>query len=196
LDILSKMLNSQVVLDAAAGTESNVGNYGLFELTPQLIFDACILALNIFLLFILLSYLLFNPVRNVLKKRQEKISSDRETAEKDKEDALLLKAEYEERLKAVDKEIEAMMGEARKKALKNEEHIIAEAKEEAARIIERAKVEAELEKNKAADQIKQEIIGVATVMAGKLVAVSLDEATQNKLIDETLGEMGEGTWQN
>ena len=196
MDILSKMLNSQVVLDAAAGTESNVGNYGLFELTPQLIFDACILALNIFLLFILLSYLLFNPVRNVLKKRQEKISSDRETAEKDKEDALLLKAEYEERLKAVDKEIEAMMGEARKKALKNEEHIIAEAKEEAARIIERAKVEAELEKNKAADQIKQEIIGVATVMAGKLVAVSLDEATQNKLIDETLGEMGEGTWQN
>ena len=45
------------------------------------------------------------------------------------------KAEYEKRLKDVDKEAETILSEARQKALKNEAKIIADAKEEAARII-------------------------------------------------------------
>ncbi len=191
MDILSNLVMNPVFMDAA----SEVGGLRIFGLDAQLFFDAGILAINIFILFVLLSYLLFNPVRDVLKKRQEKITADREAAKKDKEDALSLKAEYEEHLKSVDKEVEAILADARKKALKNEERIIDEAKEEANRIIERAKKEAELEKNKAADQIKKEIIEVATMMAGRLVAASLSEEEQNKLIDETLKEIGEDTWQ-
>ena len=42
----------------------------------------------------------------MLKKRQDKITSDRETAEKNREDALAMKAEYEEKLKAANKEAE------------------------------------------------------------------------------------------
>lgn len=86
------------------------------------------------------------------------------------------------------------MSEARRKALKSEERIVNEAKEEAARIIAHAKKEAELEKQKAADDIKKEIISVATLMAGKVVAVSVDEKTQDTLIEETLKEIGEETW--
>ncbi len=192
MDILSNLVSNPAFLEAAANKE---GTFFIFDLSPQILFDAGVLAINIFILFVILSYLLFNPVRDLLKRRQEKITSDREAAEKDKEDALNLKAEYEEHLKSADKEVEAILSEARKKALKNADKITDEAKEEAARIIERAKQEAELEKNKAADQIKQEIIAVATMMAGKLVAVSLSEEEQNRLIDETLKEIGEDTWQ-
>lgn len=195
MNILDKIMYSPVFLSATQEA-SKADDGRIFGLDSQLIFDAVILAINVFILFVLLSYLLFNPVRDMLKKRQEMITNDRENAKKDKEDALNLKAEYEERLKTVDKEAEAILNEARKKALKNQENIENEAKEEANRIIERAKVEAELEKNKAADRIKQEIIGVATLMAEKIVAVSIDEAEQNKLIDETLREMGDNTWQN
>ena len=46
------------------------------------------------------------------------------------------------------------------------------------------------------DEVKQEIIGVATVMAGKLVEGNLDDAKQAELIDETLKEMGDNTWLN
>ena len=52
----------------------------LFGLDYQLLFDAAITAINVFILFLLLSVILFNPVRNMLKKRQDKITSDRETA--------------------------------------------------------------------------------------------------------------------
>ena len=76
----------------------------------------------------------------------------------------------------------------------NETNIIDEAKAEAARIIERANVEAELEKQKVADEVKQQIVTVAAVMASKLVARSIDEKDSNALIEETLNEMGEKTW--
>ena len=63
-------------------------------------------------------------------------------------------------------------------------------------IIDRANSEAELEKERVKDEVKQEIIGVATAMAGKFVASSLDESTQASLIDETLKEMGDDTWRD
>ncbi|MBQ9135906.1 MAG: ATP synthase F0 subunit B, partial [Lachnospiraceae bacterium] len=76
----------------------------------------------------------------------------------------------------------------------SETQIINEAKEEAARIMERARTEAELEKQKAADDVKKEMIAVATAMAGKVVAGAIDMSVQEGLIDETLKEMGESTW--
>ena len=166
----------------------------LFDLDWQLVADASLMIIAVFVLFLLMSYFLFNPARQLMNNRKEKIRSELETAKQDMEEAERLKQEYGARIKEIDKEAEAILSEARKKALKNENQIIAEAKEEAARILERARVEAELEKQKATDEVKREIIAVASLMAGKLVTASIDTAVQNQLIDETLKEMGEKTW--
>lgn len=166
----------------------------LFGLDYQLLLDAAITAINVFILFIILSYVLINPVKEMLKKRQDKITSDRESAENDKAEALAIKKEYEEKLKAVNKEAEAILSDARKTAMHNEQKMVDEAKQEAARIIARANTEAELEKQKVADDVKQQIIAVASVMAAKLVAKSMDDVENDALIEETLNEMGEKTW--
>ena len=44
--------------------------------------------------------------------------------------------------------------------------------------------------------MKQEIVSIASLMAGKVVAASMDTTIQNSLIDETLKEMCESTWQS
>ena len=168
----------------------------IFGLDAQLIADAVILALAVGFLFFLLSALLFNPARELMKKRQEKIQGEMETAAKDMADAKQMKAEYDARLAAADKDVDAILSEGRKKALARENEIIAEAKEEAARVMERAEREIELEKSKVKDEVKQEMIGVAREMAGRFVAASMDEESQAKLIDEALNEMGEDTWQS
>ena len=168
----------------------------IFGLDAQLIADAVILALAVGFLFFLLSALLFNPARELMKKRQEKIQGEMETAAKDMADAKQMKAEYDARLAAADKDVDAILSEGRKKALARENEIIAEAKEEAARVMERAEREIELEKSKVKDEVKQEMIGVAREMAGRFVAASMDEEAQAKLIDEALNEMGEDTWQS
>ena len=166
----------------------------LFDLDWQLVADASLMIIAVFVLFLLMSYFLFNPARKMLNTRKEKIQNELETAKQDMEEAGRLKKEYEARIKEIDKEAEAILSEARKKALSNENQIVAEAKEEAARILERARVEAELEKQKVTDEVKREIIAVSALMAGKLVTASIDTAVQNQLIDETLKEMGEKTW--
>ncbi|MCI9123857.1 MAG: F0F1 ATP synthase subunit B [Eubacterium sp.] len=168
----------------------------LFDLNFQLLHDAVLLAISIFVLFLALSYLLFNPVRKMLYDRQRKIQGDIDNAKTDKEKAAAMKAEYEEKLRNADKEVEAILSEARQKALKNEAHIVDEAKQEAARIIQRANEEARLEKNRALDEMKQEMITVASMMAAKVVAASIDTTVQSTLVEETLKEMGDSTWQS
>lgn len=166
----------------------------LFDLNMQLIADAALMIVAIFFLFLIVGNKLFNPIRNVMQKRQEKIQNELETAASDMEKAKELRAEYEEKLKAIDKEADTILSDARKKALANENKIVAEAKEEAARIIERARVEAELEKQKVADEVKKEMISIASMMAGKVVSAAVDVRVQDSLVEETLKEIGDSTW--
>ena len=132
----------------------------------------------------------------MLAKRQKKIKDELDNAAKDKEDAAGLKLQYEEKIKNIDREAEEILSDARKRAMENENKIVAEAKEEAARIIERARVEAELEKQKAADDVKREMVVLASIMAGKVVKASIDTTVQESLVNETLKEIGESTWQS
>ena len=166
----------------------------LFDLDLQLLHDAVLTAIAVFALFLVASYKLFNPVRKFLEDRKNRIAEDLSYAATEKKQAEDLKAQYEDKLKNIEKEAEEILSEARKKALASENKIIADAKEEAARIIQRANVEAELEKQKAADDVKREMVSLASVMAGKVVSAAIDTTVSDSLIDETLKEMGESTW--
>ena len=160
----------------------------------QLVHAVTLTAINVLILFFALSYLLFNPARDLLEKRRQKIAGELAEAAQDKKTAQELKAEYESRIKEIDKEADAILAEARKKAMMKESDILDEARAEAARIIDRANRQVELERKKALDDMKQEIISIASLMAGKVVAGSMDVKIQDSLIDETLKEMGESTW--
>lgn len=166
----------------------------IFGLDAQWLADVCITLLAVFVLFMLLSYLLFNPARELLAKRQAKIQADLDAAAKDKEDAVAFKAEYDAKVHAADAEVDEILAEGRKKAMKKEADIVAEAKEEAARITQRASKEIELEKSKMKDEVKKEMISVASMMAGKFVAESMDDKKQAQLVDEALNEIGDDTW--
>ncbi len=168
----------------------------LLGFDPQLLFTAFVTGINVFILFFALSYLLFNPVRTVLEKRKQRIAGELKRAADDKEAAHAMKEEYEAKLHEVNKEAEAILEDARKRAKQREAEIIAEAREEANRIVERGNREVELEQKKALDDMKEQIISIASVMAGKVVAASIDTAVQDTLINETLKEMGESTWQS
>lgn len=168
----------------------------LIGFDPQLLHDAVMTGINIFILFFALSYMLFNPARDVLEKRRQKIAGELAQAADDKESAAALRAEYDAKLKAVNKEAEEILEAARRKGKTREAEILNEAKAEAARIIERANREVELEKKKAMDEMKQEVIDIAALMAQKVVGSSMNMTIQDALIEETLREMGESTWQS
>ena len=168
----------------------------LFDLDFQLLNDAFLSIIAVFFLVLFLSKVLFNPARKMLEDRKEKIRIEIETTELNKIEATGLKHEYEDRLEHVEVEAEEIMSNARRKALDNEARIIQEAKEESARIMKYTKTEVELEKKKMADDVKKQMISVATAMAGKVVSTSIDKNTQDALLEDTLKEIGDKTWQN
>lgn len=162
----------------------------------QLLHDAAIMGISIFILFFGLSYLLFNPVKDVLKKRRERVLSELEDASTKSKDANELKALYESKLKDINLERDRILEDARKKAKLKEADIIAKAEQEAKIITQRADKEIELEKRKALDELKREIVDIASVMASKALSSSMDMNMQKALIDEALKGIGESTWQN
>ena len=168
----------------------------MFGLDWQLIADSCLTIIAVFVLLLALSYFLFNPARKMLNARKEKIQNELLEAKNSMDSAEELKTQYEDKLKDIDKEAEDILSDARKRAQANENQIVTEAKEEATRIIERARTEAALEKSKLADEVKNEMVSIASAIAGKAVSEKMDVSVQNQLVEDTLKEMGESTWQS
>lgn len=182
------------ILNALGSATMLLTDGHIFELNAQLVNDIIFQGIAIFILFFFLSSVLFEPVKKVLSNRSEKIRNDIESAAKDKEEAAAMKAEYDEKLKAIDKEREEILTAARKTAQKRDALIVEEANAEAARIMSRANQEIELEKSKVSDEMRKEIVRVATAMAAKIIEQQIDESKQNSLIEDTLKEMGGSTW--
>ena len=63
----------------------------LFDLDFQLLADAVLSIIAVFVLFLAMSYFLFNPAREFLKKRQDKIRNELEEARVSQEEAAALK---------------------------------------------------------------------------------------------------------
>ena len=161
----------------------------------QLIFDSIITGINVFILFFALSYFLFNPVQKVLKNRSDKIKNEIENAKSQEAKAIALKEEYEKKLADTRVEVENIMEDARKNAKKMGEDIVAEAKAEAQNIINRGNKEIEQEKAKAVDELKNQVIGISTLIASKIIKENVNVKSEDKLFEEALSEIGASSWQ-
>lgn len=166
----------------------------LFNFDVQLLHDSVYTLISVFVLALAGSYFFFNPARKFIEKRKQGIADDINAAREDKETAEQLKNEYEEKLKNVDVEAESILAEARQRALAREDRIVADARDEANKIIDNANREANLEKQKVVNEVKEEMVNIASAMAGKIVEASIGEAEQKRLLDETIKEMGDDTW--
>lgn len=151
---------------------------------------------NTMILAAILAYLLYKPVKNFLKNRSDRISSQILTAEENLKQSQIVRAEYEDKLKNIEKERNEILDSSRKQALEKEEQIIREAREEAQAIRERAMKDIEREQAKVKDEIKSQIIEISTLMASQFIQNSIDENTQNKLLDEVISDLGEVKWLN
>ena len=120
---MSNLLSSGLLFLEQSAEEPELKDK-IFALDWQLLFDAVIVGCAVFFLFFLLSYLVFNPARDLMQKRQAMIEKNIADADKEKEDALAFKKEYDARLKNIEAEADGILADARKRAKSREEAII------------------------------------------------------------------------
>lgn len=168
----------------------------ILTLDSQLIYSVIIQLISISILCLILSKILYKPVTEFLQKRRERIENAINEANQKLTDADSLKAEYEIKLKEIEKEKATILEEARIRAKQNEATIIEEAKKEAEAIKNRAMVEIQREQDKAKEEIRLQIIEVSSLVASKFIAKNIDEAEQSKLVEQVIADLGEVKWQN
>ncbi len=191
---MQSLVNSFIVGLPLLEKEGLPAPYVIF-FEPQMAIQVIMHIVLVLILFYIIHRLLFEPVRKILDERKDKIATEYDKIETTTKEVEDLRAEYEAKLKNINKEADQILAHARKRATERKEELIAEAKDEAKLIKQRTELEISREREQMQDDIRKEIISVATVMASKFIAESLDEAKKAELVNKTFAEMGDDTWQ-
>lgn len=147
--------------------------------------------INLILLFLIVKKFLFKPVNTMLAKRQQELDETYEAADEAKRLAEENKLLWDEKIESVKGETEEMLKKAQDSAKRQSESIVSKAKEQADGIIRQAENQAVLEKKKAEDEMKQEIVSVSTAIANKLLKREINIDDHRELIDSFIQNIGD-----
>lgn len=134
---------------------------------------------------------LFNPVKQILEKRQQEVNAVYDNAEKTNEEAMALKENYETSLANVREEAAAITTRALESAKLQSEQILESANRDVVSMREKATKDIELERMRTMTEAKSEISKMAVEIASKLVEKEIDEKTHADLIDKFIDELGD-----
>ncbi len=148
--------------------------------------------LNLVILFLIIKKFLYQPVKNVLKSRQDKIDEQNNKASEYLSDAERTKAELEAKLNDAENQADNILNEATVNAQRRKEKILDEARDEADAIIRQAKTNAELEMKKAESDIKTQIVDVSFELSKKIIEREINKEDHHKLIDSFIEQIGDG----
>lgn len=166
----------------------------VFGLDSQTLIQIGIQLLNAILLAAALGYLLYNPVKEFMQKRTDRIQKQMDDAEAAKARAEELIAEYKQKLSEIDREREEILEAARLRAAEERKAIIAEAKQEALEQKQRVSESIAAQKERLKEEARLYIIEAASLMAEKYIAQTIDDQIQDKLFAEALAQLEEAQW--
>lgn len=152
--------------------------------------------INFLILVGVLTKFLYKPFLNMLDKRKQTIQDALENAEMVNRRADEKMEAYSRRIANVEEEGREIIKEAKVRADVQAAEIIREANEKADKIIASAEKQIELEKQKAVEDMKQQIVALALLAAEKIVERDIEQFGQDKIIDEIIEQTGRGQWQN
>lgn len=146
---------------------------------------------NLLILFLIIKKLLFKPVKRVLAKRQETLDESYRAAEEANAEAQKKRDELDEKLSDAQNRADEILKDATDNAKYRGEKIVEEAQERADTIIRVAQNEAELERKKASDSIKREIVDVSSALTEKMLEREINTEDHRALIDSFIEDIGD-----
>jgi F-type H+-transporting ATPase subunit b len=144
---------------------------------------------NIGVLFFVLRAVLFKPVTKFMEDRSAKIRDAIDQAEKDKNQAKAMLAQYETQLRAAGDEAAAIVRQAREGAQAEADRIIAEGKVSAETILANARRQIETEQRAAVAEFRREAAVLVTAASARLVGRELNAEDNRQYADMLISEI-------
>ncbi len=142
--------------------------------------------INFGILFGLLFFLLYKPMRRTFDARSNRIRESMEQAEQIKEQMARTEEQVREQLAAARREGQDILAQAAQMGDRLKEEARGEARQEAEVIVARARTEIERERDEAIDEVKRQFVDLAITAAEKVVNETLDREKHRRLIEEVL----------
>jgi F-type H+-transporting ATPase subunit b len=139
-------------------------------------------------LFVLRKYA-FPAISDALEKRQRLIEESIDSAQRTKDEAEQLLAEYRERLKEARAQAEDIVLRARKAGEQHERDSLEQARESREDLLEQTRRDIEAETRRAIQEIRREVADLTVAATERVTRKSLTEDDQRRLVEEALNEL-------
>ncbi|MDO4429528.1 MAG: F0F1 ATP synthase subunit B [Atopobiaceae bacterium] len=171
---------------AALAEESAVGPDILMPKMAE--FIPALIAFLIIL--VIMAKLVWPPVLEMMEKRQQKIQSDLDAAERSKLQAAEEAKSYEAKILDAHHEADAIVAKAKKEAEEVRSAVLAKAQREAADIIAKAHGAVDSERHKAMIELSSSVVDLSVEIASKIIGNDLSVEEQRRLAEKYLAEVG------
>ena len=145
--------------------------------------------LTFLLLLTVLTKFAWKPLLKMLKDREELIRSSLEDAEKAQTELAKLNAEGEKIINKARAEAQEILSQCKSSAATLKDETLKDAKEKAKVIADNAEKQILVEKEKAIEEIKSEVVNLSLSVAEKLIKKNISVEDNKALIDESLSQV-------
>ncbi len=161
---------------------------GSFLVSPNwglMIWTLLVFAISMFLL----RKLAWPRITEALDKRQRLIEDSIDSAQRTKDEADRLLADYRERLSEARGQADDIVARAREDAQRQQTDIVAKAREDREEVMRQARRDIQVETQRAIQEIRREVADLTVMATEKVTRKSLTGADQRRLVDEALSEL-------
>jgi len=152
--------------------------------------------INFLILVGALGKFLYKPFLELMDNRKQSIQDALDNAEMTNRRADEKMQNYNKRIARVEEEGREIIREAKQKADMQATAIIEEANSKATDIILKAEQSIEREKEKAMEEMRQEIAALAILVAEKIVEQEIQRVGQEAIVDEVIKQARSTGWQS
>ena len=149
--------------------------------------------LNFFVLVLILAKFAYKPLVQIMEERKQRIENDLLQAQRAKEEAETLQADYAAQLQLARKEAQGIVEAAQKQAEAESQAQIKELRAQLVKEKEVARQEIEREREKAMQQIRAEVITLSVQVAEKLVKKDFSSADNVAFVEDTIAKLDSTT---
>jgi len=161
---------------------------GSFLITPNVGLMIWVLVVFLICLWILRRNV-FPVIRDALDKRANAISGEIDAAEKLREDAEQVLAEYRQRLAEARDQADEIVTRARKAGEAHERDAVAAARAERERLLEQTRRDVQAETRRAIEEIRREVADLTVLATEKVTRKTLDDDDHRRLVEDALSEL-------
>ncbi len=142
------------------------------------------------ILLALLKHFAWGPISDILKKREDKIANDLDSAEQSRINSAKMEQEREQQLLASRSDAADIIKNAKESGELSRQNILKDAQEEAARLKSKAQADITVERESALNSVKDDVAELSLQIAEKILNKELSPEMHESLINQYIEGLG------